>query len=302
MQGVSPARMEAMMDDLKAIKEEMLPHAKLLDVVDNFMTCKRQLNESLRGVRNHINTVRERKQNGPSARDEKGIKLQHKLREELKLSSSQFDNLRNIFVTDEQRKGTQRLPDDELRTRKKAVELLGEELEMLTSQVYSGRAFKPNSLGEKEMQERVEKRRRERMSKLERTRPHRNNNGDKKRNSVQLTEIKTEEPIDEHEVAFGLQVEDNKREQDVLLGHISDGLTELHEIALGAGRELEHHEELLTELIQTTQTATVNLRTANRRLRGLLEDTGGTARWCGRSVCLVVLLALVGLIVHLTTT
>merc|ERR1719231_747210 len=96
------------------------------------------------------------------------------------------------------------------------------------------------------------------------------------------------------EQQFMDQVQVNIKEQDEMLDQISAGLAELKELSLDIGKTLDVQNGMLEEL-DTKMDATIDqYKSANSRLKDMLDQSGGMTRWCPRLTILLILVAVVG--------
>lgn len=84
-----------------------------------------------------------------------------------------------------------------------------------------------------------------------------------------------------------------------MLAEISAGLDELKELATEASKQLTIQKAMLDQVDDKMDTTMRQFKTANARLKSLLEESGGMSRWCPILLIAVVVLALVGYIFHL---
>ena len=88
-------------------------------------------------------------------------------------------------------------------------------------------------------------------------------------------------------------------QQDKMLEEISRGLDELKEIATEANKHLTIQKAMLDQVDEKMDQTIKGFKTANQRLKTMLDESGGMSRWCPVIICLVVLLALVGYIFNI---
>ncbi len=85
-------------------------------------------------------------------------------------------------------------------------------------------------------------------------------------------------------------------EQDKILSEISRGLDDLKELANEANKQLVLQGAMLQQMDEKMDTTINNFKVANKRLKDILEESGGMSRWCPIMICLIFLLGLVGYI------
>ena len=81
-----------------------------------------------------------------------------------------------------------------------------------------------------------------------------------------------------------------------LLTAISDGLTELHELATEANKQLTIQAAMLEQVDDKMDKTIKSFKSANQRLKSMLDESGGMSRWCPIMIITIVLLACIGYI------
>jgi hypothetical protein len=94
----------------------------------------------------------------------------------------------------------------------------------------------------------------------------------------------------EKEQMFLKRVEQSRQEEEQMLELLSEGLTELHELALTLNTLLKQSAALIEEVDEKLDRVTVQLESANKKMEKMLEETGGMTRWCPVCICAVILL------------
>ncbi len=184
--------------------------------------------------------------------------------------------------------------------RRNMVMLLGEQIKQLTNE--NARVKTTSNEEEEAITARVERRRqREQEARERRDRARKNRkNGKKDKDDIDEDDFKDVGAKTEQEQAFEQQVHQNMQDQDKILDEISKGLDDLKELATEANKHLTVQAAML-EQVDAQMDKTINqFKTANRRLKDLLEESGGMSRWCPMLICLIVLLALLGYIFGIT--
>lgn len=104
-------------------------------------------------------------------------------------------------------------------------------------------------------------------------------------------------PASDNERAFLAKVEQARQEEEELLEMISEGLSELHDLALTLNKLLkqstQHIDELETKMIKVQE----RFDNTNKKLSELLEESGGCSRWCPICICVMLILGCAGFIV-----
>lgn len=107
------------------------------------------------------------------------------------------------------------------------------------------------------------------------------------------------QPLSEQDLAFQERVDANRRIEDELLGQINAGLDELAQLANEAQRQLVVQKEMIGAVDHKMGGIIVQFKSANRRLKDMLSESGGCSRWCPLLTLLVFILALVGYLLHI---
>jgi len=110
-------------------------------------------------------------------------------------------------------------------------------------------------------------------------------------------ELVYSEPANEGERAFMTAVDSNRAQQDVILGQISNGLDDLQALANTMNTQLSVQEVMLGQVEEEIDDAQGTLERANRKIKGLLDRSGGSGRWIVVILLTIILLSLVAVIV-----
>jgi hypothetical protein len=235
-----------------------------------------------------------RKKLGEDGRDNLTIRLQSENHERLKRATEQFAALKAQQARDE-RKGSKKkkLSEKDLADRRHMVELLGEEILRLTRA--NSKINVVQSDEEVAMQSRVQARKAENERRAQERREARKKKGRKGKDAaIDEDEFKDIGPKSAQEQAFEAQVQVNREEQDKILIEISKGLDELKELATEANKQLVVQGAMLQQVDEQMDSTINNFKVANKRLKVLLEESGGMSRWCPILICVIFLLGLVG--------
>jgi len=295
-------KLQNIIKDLKVIKSELLPdeaeraNKEEMATFDDFQRKKHELNSLLDELRTDVDRLTEmRKKLGEDGRDNLTIRLQSENHERLKQSTELFAELKKQQARDE-KKGSKKkkLSDKDMADRRHMVELLGEEILRLTRA--NSRINVPQSDEEVAMQQRVATRKAEAERRMQERREARKKKGRKARggNDIDEDEFKDIGPKSEQEQAFEAQVQINREEQDKILEEISKGLDELKELASEANKQLVVQGAMLQQVDEQMDSTINNFKVANKRLKQILDDSGGMSRWCPILVCVIFILGLVG--------
>lgn len=79
-----------------------------------------------------------------------------------------------------------------------------------------------------------------------------------------------------------------------MLDEILKGVTELGQIAKDINTQIAISNAMTDELDKKMDKTIEQFKFSNARLQELLEETGGTSRWCPVIICFILLLGLVG--------
>jgi len=295
-----------MLDDLNVIRAELLPDEKEkarqeeMKTFDDFQRKKHSLNTLLQDIHKDVDRLNElRKRLGHEERDTTTIRLQSDNNERLHEALEQFNALKDQLQKDSQKTGKKKLSEKELADRRHLVVLLGEDIKELTNQ--NSRVKVPIDEDEAVVAQRIERRKqrdleaRERREKSRKSRKSKNESGIDEGDFAEMNNI----PVSAQEVAFEEKVAHNMADQDKMLAEISAGLDELKELATEANKQLTVQKAMLEQVEEKMEDTTRQFKTANKRLKNLLEESGGMSRWCPLLLLAVVILALVGYAFHI---
>lgn len=98
----------------------------------------------------------------------------------------------------------------------------------------------------------------------------------------------------EQEQVFEQKVAENNAQQDEMLQQIGQAVDELKELAQDMNKHLTIQKAMLEQVDEKMDSNIQHFKTANQRMKSLLDESGGMSRWCPMLICLIVLLALVG--------
>ena len=112
-------------------------------------------------------------------------------------------------------------------------------------------------------------------------------------------EITTTNPPSVQEQIFEDKVSLKIKEQDQLLEDIDKGLSVVKELAISSNKQLTVQNSMLINVENKIDTTTVKLKSTNRKIKDMLEASGGCSRWCPMIMCSTILLGLIGTIFKL---
>lgn len=107
--------------------------------------------------------------------------------------------------------------------------------------------------------------------------------------------------VSQQEQAFIDLAAINVQEQDALLDEISAGLEELKMLSLDMNKHLDVQAGMIQELDVKMDKTLFKMESANSRLADVLKESGGVSRWCPLLVCILLLLALIGYIINISS-
>jgi len=297
-------KLGVMIADLKAMKAELLPSEgdeqtqEEMKNFDDFQRKKYDINVHLRELRKDVTRLQElRKEKGEDTRDQNVIKLQHNNEKSLKEATVLWNDLKTILIKDEKKK---KADQGEMANRKKMISLLGEEIVELSNK--NSRVKIVKNADELQMEQRREdaaRQKREKRSNRRARRGRKTKDGAPDGDDV-ADDIADAQPITQQEQEFMDKVDANTAEQDEILGEISKGLDELKDIGLEMNKTLAVQSAMMDEIDTKMDTTIAKLKTANGRLKDILEQSGGMSRWCPMIICLCLLLGLIGYAIHVS--
>ena len=235
------------------------------------------------------------------------IQLQSDNAGRLRDALNRLDSLRRALEKD-----SRKLPANELAERRHRLVALGEELQtlaalnsgvslqQLATHALERELLERHSNSQQERHRQKQERRRARSTKRSRSGELREEN-EEKRVEAELGEIRVvahEAVASEQELAFEQQVQRNVERENELLCAIGQGLDELRELALESRKQLHVQEQMLEQVDEKMDDQMRQFRGLNRQLNGLLERSGGLARWCPLMICALLFLALLGYAFH----
>jgi len=252
-----------MVDDLRVMQVELLPNAKDDDAsivpdrnMDEFQKKKLELNLLLSELNKEVQRLNELRAAAPETRDQATIRLYSENSKNLQQAGVLWKVMKDILIKDESRK---RLDEKLLADRKKMMTILAKEIQELSNKNAHVKGLKQSETANtlKTRQEDRARKRREEKQKREERRKREKEKGvemegtDKKKKRGSSTE-EPEIDIDdgearemkassEQEQQFFNEVEEAKKEQDVMLEEIMSGMNELHSIATEMNQTIKNN-------------------------------------------------------------
>jgi len=194
-----------------------------------------------------------------------------------------------------------KLGEKKLSLRSEAIQLLGKEICELTEQNNRVKESGPKTVdelsaaadraAESKQQPGGRKGRSDRAARKERRDAKKGKGGAMELDDSDFRDIK---PASEQEQKFMDQVQANVKEQDEMLDEISKGLDELKELSIDMNKQLTIQNQMIGEVSDEMDKTIEKFKSANGKLKDILDDQGGMTRWCPMIVCICLLLALLG--------
>lgn len=291
--------LHVIIDDLKAMKDELLPHE--VDSVtgltsddiakfDTFQRHEHDLNLLLHEIRCDVTRLTEMRTSlGSDNRDVVVIRLSMENVTKLRRAADIFGLLKQCEEKQEQKKKKNSITD-----RRSVIRLLGEEIRRLTGENSNVQArLSPDEIA---MVDRINRRRESEAERNRKTRQERrgrkSRNGDGAMgNNVELDDVTPRSP---QELIFEERVAANMKVQDEILQEIDQGLSDLWEIANSAHTQLVISNNTIHEVDRGMDQVIHKFKTANKRMKDMLAQSGGCARWCCVVIAVLVLLTIGG--------
>jgi len=95
---------------------------------------------------------------------------------------------------------------------------------------------------------------------------------------------------------FAQEVDRNRQQENDMLDGILIGMNELYDISSNLNRDINVSSQIIQQVDSKMDRAIVTTKTANIRMKEMIEQHGGVTRWCPLMLCTVILLALLGAI------
>jgi len=297
-------RLEVMLTDLRQIKGELLGQEmdeKRLEEMkgfDDFQKKKHALNLFLAETRKEVERLVEMKKNlgEEKDRDTNTIKLESANRKKLQEAIGMFNEIKKQLMADlkKHEAGKSKLEAKDIEDRKTMVALFAREIQDLTKK---NSRVKP--IAQEEESELAKSRREARKQKKEEEKARRERRRKGKKSGEAEEPEEEPQPMTAEEQAFMQQHDQNLKDQDELLDEISKGMDELKQIGLDMNKTLTIQNQMLDVIEEKVDKNIEKLKNANKRLKDIMEQSGGMTVWCPRLVCIIILLALVGYIFNL---
>jgi len=304
-------KFEGMVKDLQLMHRELCPQdvsksiagattpAELAAIAqwDAFQKQKHDLQSALHEIRVDVTRLTELRK--VAGHDSRTIRLASANGAKLRCAADAFLLLKQTQEKEE-RKNKKKLSGFVLADRRNMVRLIGEEISQLTrdnSSATMHMSLSDIDMGLRAAQRRVEEEERVRKARIERkqkpSRRHRSGGEEQKEQQQEDEEMfRDVAPRTPQEMAFEERVAENIKAQDLILVDIDRGLSDLLELANRANTQLVVGDAMIHELDGKMDKTIQTFKTANRRLKDLLEESGGSSRWCCVLLSIVALLAI----------
>jgi hypothetical protein len=242
-----------------------------------------ELNKLINRVKKDSDLVMEQRKKQKSDNDSFDIiKLKSNLRNDIKLIGSGLKELQNLLEKEEHKNWTKKkISDSELAYHKDVMKIMNDSLELISElgNLYGSKNELAREIRKKEKDVEIQKRR----------------TSHKKKSNIDEHIEHVENPF-EQELVFMKKVEDNYKDQDIILKQIEDGLDDLLNLARDINKELGVQKIMLDDVDNIMEENIVKLKTANKKLKDILDKSGGTSRWVPIIMLTIISLAIVGVL------
>jgi len=273
-----------------------------LKTMDKFQKKKRELNLSLKRLREDSAKLTELRKAKGDERDKNVIGMMAENNKLIQTCGESWKELKLILQDDSKnQKMAKSLGEKELSNRSRTIQLLGQEICDLTAINNRVKDSGPKNVDElttetNKTESKKDAGRKERTDRLNKRKERRGGGKTGKGGAMELddAEIRDVTPASAQEQKFMDQVQANVGDQDEMLDEIAKGLDELKELSLDMNKQLTLQNTMITEVGDEMDKTIEKFKTANGRLKDILDDQGGMTRWCPMIICLCLLLALAG--------
>jgi len=273
-----------------------------LKTMDKFQKKKRELNLALKRLRDDSSKLSELRKIKGDERDKNVIALMAENNKTIQGCGEMWKELKQILQDDTRNaKMAKTLGEKELNNRNRTIQLLGQEICDLTALSNRVKDSGPKNIDElttatNKIESKKDAGRKERTDRLNKRKERRGGGKTGKGGAMELDDgdIRDVTPASAQEQKFMDQVQANVGEQDEMLDEIAKGLDELKELSLDMKKQLTLQNTMITEVGDEMDKTIEKFKTANGKLKDILDDNGGMTRWCPMIICLCLLLALAG--------
>jgi methyl-accepting chemotaxis protein len=272
-----------------------------LKTMDKFQKKKRELNLCLKRLRDDSAKLTELKKAKGDERDKNVIALMADNNKLIQSCGEMWKELKQILQDDTRNeKSAKRITEKELSNRNRTIQLLGQEICDLTAVNNRVKDSGPKNIDEltqatNKLEGKKDAGRKERTDRLNKRKERRGGGkAGKGGMDVEDGDIRDVTPASAQEQKFMDQVQANVADQDEMLTEIAKGLDELKELSLDMNKQLTLQNTMIVEVGDEMDKTIEKFKTANGKLKTILDDNGGMTRWCPMIICLCLLLALAG--------
>jgi len=290
------SKLRVIIKDLELLRRELLGDKQ--DVKDpnrsDFDNLKLDITRDLDTLKKSIATQREYEKNGSTDRDREIIELRSKHTKQTTEIKEKLSKMKTMIEKEDKKHNKSKDESilEALVNKKKLFVILANELKQV-SEATKHSSVRDMAHVARTLEERREERREKRRRDREERRQRRGENND---NIVDAIEM-TDRPIaSEQEMAFQKEVTVNLEEQDAILDEIYKQVNILGEMSKDINTVIKVQNNMIDELDNKMDNTNNNFKTANSRLKEILEESGGMSRWCPMIICIIILLAVVGYI------
>jgi methyl-accepting chemotaxis protein len=272
-----------------------------LKTMDKFQKKKRELNLALKRLRDDSAKLTELRKAKGDERDKNVIALMADNNKLIQSSGEMWKELKQILQDDSRNeKIAKKLTEKELSNRNRTIQLLGQEICDLTALNNRVKDSGPKNIDEltqatNKLEGKKDAGRKERTDRLNKRKERRGGGkAGKAGMDIEDGDIRDVTPASAQEQKFMDQAQANVAEQDEMLTEIAKGLDELKELSLDMNKQLTMQNTMIVEVGDEMDKTIEKFKTANGKLKTILDDNGGMTRWCPMIICLCLLLALAG--------
>lgn len=252
-----------------------------LKTLDKFQRKKRELNLALKQLREDTNKLSELKRAKGDERDKNVIAMMSANNKLLHNCGEMWKELKLILQDDSKnQKMAKTLGEKELSNRNRQIQLLGQEIVDLTALNNRVKDSGPQNVDELTTATNKIESKKDSSRKADRQnrRKERRAGGRVgKGGALELDDGEERDvtPASPQEQKFMDQVTANVAEQDEMLDEIAKGLDELKELSLDMNKQLTLQNNMIIEVGDEMDKTIEKFKTANGRLKDILDDNGG---------------------------
>jgi methyl-accepting chemotaxis protein len=274
-----------------------------LKTMDKFQKKKRELNITLKKLREDTAKLTELKRAKGDERDKNVIGLMADNNKTIHAAGEQWKELKQILQDDSKNeKMAKKLGEKEISNRSRTIQLLGQEICDLTALNNRVKDSGPKNVEELTQATNKTDSKKDSGRKTDRQNRRKARGGagktgaSGKGGAMELddSDFRDVAPASQQEQKFMDQVQANVDDQNEILDQIAKGVDELKELSLDMNKQLTLQNTMIGEVSDEMDKTIEKFKSANGKLKAILDDNGGMTRWCPMIVCLCLLLALAG--------